>query len=333
MSGMSVCVKVKSRNSSSANDVTIYDFANSLKTGARFSKANKLAICTVTDEEADDETPDNGSRKITEDLTARDTLYADYVIDIWYLISEYIHPEDIARFALICRKTAEVVQSAKFWKHLYWKHYSHNIELPRRLQPEFMVLQRGLRARTIRSLFYFYTPFINRITATSFTDPHRVEGRQMIYSWYSKNKTGWNYYFKLRTRLITGSRAAKSAMLQRSKDSLEYLQDTYMNPEEGCQILIVITDSIHIIPQFHEQLYVKSITQTLAQGMTKYKVRLQLANYCQRVVDELTFVPVRQVRVLDWWNPEYYREDSTISERDLISEEHEDEMSNEYWDD
>ncbi|XP_001649363.2 transmembrane protein 183 [Aedes aegypti] len=345
---MAVCVKVKanSRSFGSSRDFSIYDFAHSGQSKARAPKSNVLALdARETLEALDDEMVStersDQNRMEVEDSSAQqeEAVYCDYVIVIWYLISEHLRPEDVGRFALICRKTAEVVQSAKFWHHIYRKHYDRSVDLPRWLQPDCMLLLRGLRARTIRALYYTYPPFVQRIAATAFADPHRVAGRQLIFSWYSKCKTGWNYYFKLKAKLIPGSRAARSARMQKQKDSLEYLQDTYSNPEEGCQILIITTDTMHLLPYYHEQLTVKSFTQTLAQGLINYKVRLQMANYCQRVVDEIVFVPVRRVRLLDWWNPEYYREDPTIEKKreeeepDLQGQQLESDADNVYWED
>ncbi|XP_058829443.1 transmembrane protein 183 [Topomyia yanbarensis] len=341
---MTSSFKVKSsRNWGTKNDFSIYDFADAKTTNkvARLPKCNKLLVDGANENELDPLEDDAGqslTRASPSDGTSDETTeignipYADYVIDIWYLISEHVRPEDVCRFALICRKTYTVVQSAKFWQHIYQKHYDSSVELPRRLQPDCMSLLRGLRACTIRSLFYTYPPFVHRISTAALTNPHRITGRQLLFSWYCKNKTGWNYCFKLKARLIPGSRAARSSKMQQLKQSLDYLQDSYMNFEEGCQILIITTDSLHTLPQYHEQLYVGSLTQTLDQGMRNYKVRLQMVNYCRRVVDELVFVPVRQLRVLDWWVPEYGRVDPTIEQQavvDIVG----DSMNDTVWDD
>ncbi|XP_058443182.1 transmembrane protein 183 [Malaya genurostris] len=331
-------VKVKScRNWSSKNDFSIYDFADMRTTNkvARFRKCNKLLLDS-TNESADDGDDDaiQGSSVKTsvEDgiHEAANISYVDYVIDIWYLISEQIRPEDIWRFALICRKTYVVVQSAKFWQHIYKKYYDPCVDMPRHLQPECMKTLRGLRACTIRSLFYTYPPLVQRIATIPFRNPHRITGRQVLFSWYCKTKTGWNYCFKLKARLIPGSRLANSFEMQRLKQSRDYLRDTYMNSEEGCQILIIVTDVLHTLPQYNEQLYVGSLIQTLDQGMRNYKVRLQMVNYCRRVVDELVFVPVRQLRILDWWVPEYSLQDPTIDKQtveNLLSD-----SGNDSWD-
>jgi hypothetical protein len=46
----------------------------------------------------------------------------EYPIDIWFLISEHIHPEDVSTFARICKGALHVVTTAKFWFHLYRRY-------------------------------------------------------------------------------------------------------------------------------------------------------------------------------------------------------------------
>jgi hypothetical protein len=45
----------------------------------------------------------------------------EYPFDLWYLIGMYVAPEDIGRFALICRTTNQVVNTAAFWISLFRK--------------------------------------------------------------------------------------------------------------------------------------------------------------------------------------------------------------------
>jgi hypothetical protein len=49
----------------------------------------------------------------------------EYPLDIWFLISEHIRPEDVSTFARICQSTLHVVSTAKFWFHLY-RRYKYN---------------------------------------------------------------------------------------------------------------------------------------------------------------------------------------------------------------
>ncbi len=41
-----------------------------------------------------------------------------YPSDLWFLIATYIPPEDLSRFALICKDAYRVILSVHFWKQL-----------------------------------------------------------------------------------------------------------------------------------------------------------------------------------------------------------------------
>lgn len=43
----------------------------------------------------------------------------DCSLDIWFLISDYIRPEDTLAFALICKKSYSVTDSEAYWKGLF----------------------------------------------------------------------------------------------------------------------------------------------------------------------------------------------------------------------
>lgn len=45
--------------------------------------------------------------------------YTEYPIKIWLLLAEYIRPEDVKSFSLICKTTLSVVNTASFWIRLY----------------------------------------------------------------------------------------------------------------------------------------------------------------------------------------------------------------------
>jgi hypothetical protein len=46
----------------------------------------------------------------------------EYPLDVWFLISEHILPEDVSTFARICKSALHVVTTAKFWFHLYRRY-------------------------------------------------------------------------------------------------------------------------------------------------------------------------------------------------------------------
>lgn len=43
----------------------------------------------------------------------------EYPVDIWLVLASYIRPEDVCRFALICRNAWTVTCTAAFWTRLY----------------------------------------------------------------------------------------------------------------------------------------------------------------------------------------------------------------------
>lgn len=94
-------------------------------------------------------------------------IYNKYHTDIWHFISKHIAPEDIWRFALICRQTAFVTSTAEFWRHQYRKHFNMDkiSELPPSLYPANVLnVRKGMRKNVICALFICYEPFINRIS-------------------------------------------------------------------------------------------------------------------------------------------------------------------------
>ena len=62
-------------------------------------------------------------KRYSKAISPREDSYhgTDYPFDIWFLISMHIPPEDIGRFALICRKTYHVVNTVCFWIGLFRK--------------------------------------------------------------------------------------------------------------------------------------------------------------------------------------------------------------------
>ncbi|TMW42396.1 hypothetical protein DOY81_012524, partial [Sarcophaga bullata] len=60
--------------------------------------------------------------------------------DIWFQLANYIAPEDVQRYALICRQSANSINSCRFWLQLYRQYCkkSHKkewvLQLPANLQ-------------------------------------------------------------------------------------------------------------------------------------------------------------------------------------------------------
>lgn len=180
-------------------------------------------------------------RNHNEPAIDEDHQYNEYPTDLWWLISDYVAPEDVGRFALICRASYTIAGSVKFWKGIYNRYYSPAIRLPTRLQPDCMARPGGLRACVIRSLYYTYTPFLQRLIKHPQQDFHGMTKRYVERFWFTRKANNkWLYFYKLKRKPIPGSRVAESEALQRcTARSLKSLRDVYMNSEEGCSLLIV----------------------------------------------------------------------------------------------
>lgn len=251
------------RNSSSISDVTIDEFANSnvVKEGKRIRKKNVNSIKEIplhvdTDVVAlDDDDLDTMIANKMTNLKLKETTdaaecvqhdYNTYPIDLWYLISSHIQPEDVLRFALICKQTYAITTTMKFWRAMYKRHYTGQVELPVRLQPDCMARPGGIRACSIRSMYFTYAPFVQRLLMQPKQDFHLLTKRYVERFWFSQiNSTKWQYFYKLKRKPMQGSRIAESeALRQRNGRSLKSLRDIYLNSEEGCALLVVSSTSV-----------------------------------------------------------------------------------------
>lgn len=242
-------------------DVTIYEHANSNVTANRLRKGNLVvkekgfdaAVEELVIEVEDvEETGFKRRRNRRSNLNETDNnSYNDYHVDIWSVISEHIRPEDVSRFALICKKTSFIVSSAKFWLALYRKHYRRQIDMPNSLRPESMRKLSGIRSNVIRSLFYTYPPLVRRLNSNASKDYHYLVKRECINMWNSQQKDGWIFCFKFKQKMMPGSRCAESDRVLRTKKVWEVHQDVYSNSEEGCQILVVRIRRVKPFKCFH----------------------------------------------------------------------------------
>nr|CAD7453744.1 unnamed protein product [Timema tahoe] len=243
----------------------------------------------------------------------------DYPLDIWFLISEHIRPEDVSIFAGICKSALHVTNTAKFWFHLYKRHYRSVPNLPERLQPECMVRLYGLRTCVIRALHFMYPPFVNKVKAiTTFEeDPHVLTKRQCVLMWIKKCKNQWLFFFKLKqSRFVIGRGPAIKA---RQPDLLEMLEDVSSNHDEGCKVLQVTCLNYISIPVVLG-LTLCSVSLTLSQGLRFHRLQLlfgsehscyTLGSSSSLGGSPVVLDPVVNIRVLDWWHPLYPHSAST----------------------
>lgn len=140
-----------------------------------------------------------------------------------------------------CKQTYHITTTMMFWRHLYLRYYDANVELPVRLQKDCMARPGGIRACTIRSLFYTYPLLVDRLHPNYYQNTDGLLNRQLMHYWYRQiGHTKFQFFFKFKRRLVDGSRPYQSDQLQRQDHkSMASLRDVYANSEEGCSLLIV----------------------------------------------------------------------------------------------
>ncbi|XP_078047061.1 transmembrane protein fates-shifted isoform X2 [Augochlora pura] len=330
-------------------DVTINDFANSSRIHARLKKASiggsvdyaeeketmDNEVWNETDKSLDLHPPDmdnskKNSKGMTHQVRHKKTSMCpinaeeeeeegiDYPLDVWFIISEYICPEAVGKFARICRNSYHVTTTGKFWFHLYKTYYRPIPSLPERLQPQCMVRMHGLRACVIRTLHYIYFASKRSIDNMPYyrqEEPHSLVKRRCCLMWHKKEKLVWFFYFKLKEvpKSNRNSMKEKPKLNSRKTDFLEMLEDVAVNPEEGCKLLKVACHRYSMLPQV-TGLILQKVAVMVRQGV---KVQLQLSFGTSDVPNTLTHQvmlnDVLNCQVLNWWHPSYPHQDTVTT--------------------
>ncbi|XP_046826565.1 transmembrane protein 183-like isoform X2 [Vespa crabro] len=258
----------------------------------------------------------NQKKKLNEKI--RECNGIDYPLDIWFIISEYIKPEDIGKFACICRSSYYVTTTAKFWFHLYKIYYKFVPGIPERLQPHWMVLRHELRFCVIRTLHYSYfaeRSTLNYVSQLQQREPHSLVKRRCSLMWHKKGISRWYFFFKLKeiSRICNRTLTQQNKNIHEEMNDIERAEKINANPEEGCKILRVRCVEYSKLPLVIG-LILQKLSVTLMPGL-KY-LRLQLGFGTSDIPNALTSQVilnyVNDYEVLDWWHPRYPHQD-TIS--------------------
>ncbi|KAK4306296.1 hypothetical protein Pmani_021852 [Petrolisthes manimaculis] len=325
------------RRSRPLGDITVNDFANSAEPKKfREKKANiQIMLHKVKeDERAWDESDSEEEEKDTTDVITQprkrglrkkeiDTTCneegVDYPLDIWFLISEYIMPEDAGRFACLCQATLYITTTARFWLTMYRRWYRMVPELPPHLTPWNIDSVHGLRAAVVRSLFFTYLPFTARISAEKplTADPTILLRTQCVLQWHSKEGNLHKYFFKF---VQPGQRIARGRgrWCRRGGRWEEDTSVTY-NEEEGCYILMASSPAVcGTTMVMGERLYHAGLG--ISANLRNHRLRLSFvpahllptlpnapARKYQVPATEITLEPVLDVRLYPWWHPQYMK--------------------------
>lgn len=321
--------KTESRSDSFTGDVTIHDFANAAKIHARIKKAAAFTLEVEANHEADLDEMDKSVRnsrssstdsrkneKAKDEKDPPDTEGVDYPLDIWFLISEYITPEAVGKFARICRSSYHVTTTGKFWFHLYKSYYRFVPDLPERLKPHCMVRMHGLRACVIRTLHYTYFSLRREMDNASHLrqePPHSLVKRQCCSMWHKQGKQRWYFFFKLREIPKRGNSSLRTGPTSNrgKRKFLETVEEVAINPEERSKVLRVTCLKYSMLPPVIG-LVLQKVTMTLMPGFKYHKIQLGFGTSAvpNTVTSNVILNDVIDYKTLDWWHPCYPHEDS-----------------------
>ncbi|CAH2220776.1 transmembrane 183A isoform X1 [Pelobates cultripes] len=239
----------------------------------------------------------------------------DYPIDIWLVLSGYIRPEDVLKFALICKNAWIVTCTAAFWMRLYKRHYCVNVYLPVRLLPECICRLRSLRACVIRSLYHLYEPFCSRVAKSPQipeSTPCTLANSKCLLFWCrkvtgSKSEAMWEFNFKFKKQ----PPRLKNHCPNQLQPPSEY-KEVHFNPDNDCFLLKVSTLNFIFIPVVMG-MTLTFFTINVSTDMRHHRVKLVFRDSpvwngkkpqgdqgVQIILD-----PVHSVTLLDWWHPRY----------------------------
>ncbi|XP_078062648.1 transmembrane protein 183A isoform X2 [Mustelus asterias] len=211
-----------------------------------------------------------------------------YPIDIWLFLASYIRPEDVAKFALICKNAWTVTCTAAFWTRLYRRYYCSDVYLPVRLQREVIGRLGSLRACVIRSLYHMYEPFRARISEKPAIPESTPNTLQNCSS----------------PKLKNGARNGLQFPRQ--------YEQVHKNPDQDCYLLQITTLNFIFTPVVMG-MTLALFTISVSTDMRHHRVRMLFQDSplphgkkpkkdqgLQVILD-----PVHSVRLLDWWHPQY----------------------------
>ncbi|XP_043206451.1 transmembrane protein 183-like [Amphibalanus amphitrite] len=236
-----------------------------------------------------------------------------YPPELWYLIGRHVAPEDVARFAAICRDAYRSTLTRQFWVRLYWHWCAPPTPLGLLAAPDFVQEQRGCRAAVVRALHRLYGPLraLRRRAADS-TDTCRLVGAQCINM--GRAPAGgdfWLYCLVFRRPVSQFHQRLAPPSCRDVRLARELL---FENADEGTTCLLVRAHGTSQLPAVFGHV-VHSVSVTMTTGMQQ-KMSIVFtqtgyreggcrapAAYLSRV---LVLAPVNSFRLVHWWHDEFH---------------------------
>ncbi|XP_076811956.1 transmembrane protein 183-like, partial [Clavelina lepadiformis] len=336
-STFSVGLKLKAYSNNLHGDFTINHFANSEHTPNRLKKGHaKVFIKSETDdlqwfEKYDDDTF-VGHTTLTDEnvhleqngvITGNRNLHQGqaeqsservYPLDLWFILSDYILPETIGKFSLLCRDSYAVTCTAAFFRRL-WSCYKPKLHLkvPQSKRLICNAVEKSFERRkgfcpdVIRAM-HNVLPQYSLTSSFSSENLHNLEGLQCLMQWHKLHNKQCIFNFKMKS-----PPKKISIHLRKMKDS-----EIWFNPEDNCSLLQVVCKNFMDLSK--SQITGLTLTKTyvtISGDMTSQKIKLifhdtrrrlkplPMARYKEAAGNVIVLCSVLSFRVLHWWNPSY----------------------------
>jgi hypothetical protein len=243
------------------------------------------------------------------DYTKQDGVY--YPLDIWFILANYIKPEQIQTFSCLCRGSYLAVTSVKFWTQLYKRFITDTENLPICLTPNGIANKPGVKTRIVRALFLAHPNLNKRLGAEESLEMADKVLQQLIglrcrNTWYkieSTSNSSHTYLFRFQ---LGGARndeiISKSDDTSRTQDFLRH------NHEENYLVLQVKVRGftrVHftehaVLLDFSMDANLTSLTMVF--GCSKQETR-------HSKEESIVIKSVSAIKLLRWWHPSYPHRD------------------------
>jgi len=295
----------KKRNKSDQEQITIERFADAKSSSSRIRKNAKpidleIDADSVEDIEMEDEEEEAVTHRVKNESKNVETWNGEisYPYDLWEILSEYISPESVGKFACLCKSAHLSIKRVSFWLNLH-DIYAARVSrkafrtkgkqiLPIKLQSDYVnrFCQGNLRSLVIRSLFFTHEAFTKRLlTIQNKIDPHSVVGFTCISAYTTRKASSYRYYFKVTSKQDLSKVLVPEIQNESEMDddvpwylhSNENKTDISISPEESCQLLQIDCDAFNFLPGTLNGLRIHAINITSSgEGFRYQKINMIL---------------------------------------------------------
>lgn len=194
--------------------------------------------------------------------------------------------------------------------------------LPSHLKPYAICTNIGLRARVVRALYHVYSPFATKTLhhVPLAESPSILQNLMVESHWWkrlvsTKHIYVWRLYLKLvkiNNSNNSSNRNTPNATTNPNKKQIFSVTKLLAhNPEEQYKLLQVTSSSYVQIPNVFG-MCLTEVSTSVSRDMKSHKARLYFHEYRthrQRYHNSqatiLTVDPVLDVKILNWWDPDY----------------------------